>query len=379
MNFQAPTAFATFYTRGGTFTSDANGLISGATGIALQDLLASGCVPVTVSPVANFRNILDGGDFTVNPWQRNIPGLASAGVISSAISNTVTYFADRFFAVGGASSSILMAQVADTTVPGFSQSLLYTRSSGNSNTAALSFGQVVESLDTIKLQGQTVTLSFWARTAANYSGGALSVTLACGTGSNQSAANLVAGSWTNQANVISATQVLNGSMTRYSFTGVVPVNATQVGLLISWTPTGTAGTTDGIYYNGLQLEAGGLSVFEHRDVQVELEICQRYAWVIAEPAAGVVIGTGSVVTTNNEVWYLATPVQMRAAPTITTSAGTFKTNSTGTPTAATGLTGNATHTVNAIGLAATGTGTAGMGTLLQGGGGSGYIVANSDF
>jgi hypothetical protein len=59
--------------------------------------------------MANFRNLIDGGNFTVNPFQRNIPGLASGGVISSPISSTPTYFADRFFAVGGASSAILMA------------------------------------------------------------------------------------------------------------------------------------------------------------------------------------------------------------------------------------------------------------------------------
>src|ERR1700684_4623770 len=47
--------------------------------------------------LANPRNLIDGGDFSINPWQRNIPGLASGGVISTPISNTPTYFADRFF------------------------------------------------------------------------------------------------------------------------------------------------------------------------------------------------------------------------------------------------------------------------------------------
>jgi hypothetical protein len=32
--------------------------------------------------------------------------------------------------------------------------------------------------------------------------------------------------------------------------------------------------------------------FEHRDVQVELEICQRYVWLVNEPASGVVCGAG---------------------------------------------------------------------------------------
>jgi hypothetical protein len=60
--------------------------------------------------------------------------------------------------------------------------------------------------------------------------------------------------------------------------------------------------------------------------------------------------------------------------------GSFKVNSSGGGVvAATGLTGNATHTQNAIGLNATGTGTAGQGAQLQGGGGAGFIQANADF
>ena len=52
----------------------------------------------------NFINLLDGGDFTVNPWQRNVTGLASAGVIAAPVTSTPAYFADRWFAAGGASS-----------------------------------------------------------------------------------------------------------------------------------------------------------------------------------------------------------------------------------------------------------------------------------
>ena len=44
------------------------------------------------------RNLLDGSDFTTNPWQR--------GTSFTSIANTLTYTADRWFAVGGSSSSI---------------------------------------------------------------------------------------------------------------------------------------------------------------------------------------------------------------------------------------------------------------------------------
>lgn len=383
INFVAPAPYAQFTTRGGNYSADANGFIYGVLpGIAAADLSNAGCVAIAASIGANFRNLIDGGDFTVNPWQRNIPGLASGGVIAAAVTNTATYFADRFFAVGGASSSILMAQVADTTIAGFSQSLLVSRTAANTNTSAFNLGQVLETGDSVKCQGQTVTLSFWARNAANYSGGNLTVQLISGTGANQSAANMVATSWTGQANVINASQALSGSMTRYSFTGVVPATATQLGVLLAWTPVGTAGTVDGIYFNGFQLELGAsASAFEHRDAQLELDICQRFAWVIPEPAAGVVVGMGgAVAAANNQIYYLAPPIQMFKAPTVTVSAGTFKLTAGAAAATATGIATNAAvNTPSSIALVTTVTQSAGGAASLQGGGGSGYIVASADF
>lgn len=381
MNFLSP-APGTFATRGGTFTADINGVIANVTNVqAMIDLLASGCTPIVNTPFVNFRNMLLGGSFSTNPFQRNIPGLASAGVIAAAITNTVTYFADRFFAVGGASSSILMSLIADTAIAGFSQSLKVSRSVGNANLAVINFGQVLETIDSFRAQTQLVTLSFWAKAGANFSaaGALLAVQLISGTGSNQSAANMVAGSWTGQANAINATQALTTGMVRYSFTGIVPVGATQLGMLLSFTPVGTAGADDSFSIQGAQLEVGGLTPFEHRPAAVELELCQRYAFVVPEPANGNVVAVGSVTGANAETFVLPLPVPMRVAPTVTATVGTFKNNSaTGGVVAATGLAGS-TSSVNAAIVTATGTGTAGQAALLQGGGGTGSIVASAEF
>lgn len=372
-----------YATRGRTFQADANGVIatSNLTGLELNDLYASQVVPYGANPFANFRNLIDGGDFTVNPFQRNIAGLASGGVISSAISNTPTYFADRFFAVGGASSAILMALVSDTSVQGFSQSLKVSRQSGNTNNAPINFGQVIESADSIRLQGQQVTLSFWLKQGTNFSGSNLTAQIISGTGTNQSAANMAAGSWTGQNVVATAAQSLSTTMTRYSITGTVPAGATQAGVLFSYTPSGTAGADDSFTINGIQLELGGsASAFEHRDVQVELEICQRYAWVIPEPASNVIVGVGGAVSAaNSQVFYMATPVQFVKAPTVSVSAGTFKVAAAAAAAAATGLAAGSTHTVNAISLTTSLTQTVGLSATLQGGGGSGYIIASADF
>lgn len=380
INYLAPSPYASFVTRNGAFQADVNGLISNVgAGAQALDLLEEGCVPLAFNPFANFRNLIDGGDFSINPFQRNVPGLASGGVISTPIAATPTYFADRFFAVGGASSAILMSAVTDTSIPGFNQSLKISRQSGNANAATIYVGQIIETFDALRCQGQTVTLSFWAKSGANYSGGPLTVQVLYGSGVNQSAASLVASTWTGQATVLIATQTLTTGMTRYQFTGIVPANATQIGALLSFTPSGTAGADDSISINGVQLEIGAsASPFERIDAQVVLEICQRYAWLVPEPAANVVIGSGANTGASTQVFYMATPVQLLKAPAVTVSAGSFKTNQAGVATATT-ITPGATHTPNAISVNGNSAGTAGQATMLQGGGGTGWILASADF
>ncbi len=380
LNYLAPAPYASFVTRNGAFQADANGLISNVgSGVQAVDLIQVGCVPLAFNPFANFRNLIDGGDFSINPFQRNVPGLASGGVIVTPIAATPTYFADRFFACGGASSAIVTAVVSDTTVQGFNRSLKVSRKSGNNNLSTIFFGQVIETFDSLRCQGQTVTLSFWARSGATYSGGPLTAQVVEGNGTNQSAANLVAGTWTGASYVVNAQQTLTSTMTRYQFTGVVPSNSTQLGVLLSFTPSGTAGGDDSTVINGVQLEIGPqASPFERLDPLAVLEICQRYAWAIPEPAAGVVVGVGANTGAAAQVFYIATPVQLLKAPTVTVAAGSFKTNQAGTATATT-ITPGAAHTTNAISINGASAGTAGQATLLQGGGGSGWIIASADF
>jgi hypothetical protein len=71
---------------------------------------------------------------------------------------------------------------------------------------------------------------------------------------------------------------------------------------------------------------------------------------------------------------------MRAAPTVTLSAGGFRFNIAGTPTAVGGgFAAGSTHTPNMITVVGTVTATSGQATALQGNGSTGYIVASADF
>jgi hypothetical protein len=333
---------------------------------------------VVPSTLANFRNLIDGGDMTTNPAQRGTSQAAD-------IANVLTYGPDRFAFKGGASSTINWSIVTDTNVAGFSKSLKWQRKSGNADVAAFNLIQVVETADAVRTQGQNVVVSFWARTGANYSGGNLTVKVITGTGTDDTANNALAGSWAGQANVVNSTQALTSTMTRYSFSGAVPAGCKQLAVQLQWTPAGTAGADDSVILNGVQLEVGSAeTTFEHRDVQVELEICQRYFWQINEPAASVVLGIGQCTTTTLATIQINLPVQMRTAPSVSVTKGSIGvTVAAGTNQGLTTLAAAAAgHTVNAIGLTATASAAnlvAGNATQLIGNAGVGLVAASADY
>lgn len=346
-----------------------------------------------------YRNLIDGGDFTVNPWQRG-NGFAT-------ISNTVTYTADRWFAFGGgASQSISVSSQAVSSVAGFTGALQVMRTSATSNTASINIAQAFETYDTIRLQGQQVTISFWAAagTAFSAANSTLTVQLISGQGTNQTAASMSVGSWTSQVSFLSQSQAITSTATRYEFTGTVPAATTQLGIQIGYTPVAsTTALQDFFQLQGVQLEvtqgttasngvtvAGGTGinstgslagVFEHRDIACELELCQRYAWQFTEPASGVIVATGQNVSTTAAQFLLSTPVQMRAAPTVTAVLGAFKVQSSAGASIAVGtIAGLASgHSTNGVGILYTSTGLlTGLANQLIGSNGGGSILASSD-
>jgi hypothetical protein len=347
---------------------------------------------------SNFRNLADGGDFTINPWQR--------GASFTGITNSITYTADRWFAVGGGSSSIsvLRQSISSPALPGFGKTLQFGRASGNANTAVITLGQVLETNDVIRLQGQQVTLSFWALVGANWSPatGALNVQMNSGTGTDEGSSSMMSGGWAGFTSLTVTPNQQNGagqstaaaanygqSITntaawkQYSFTATIPSTATEFGFQFNVTPAGTAGANDWIAFAGVQLELGSAATaFEHRDIQVELEICQRYCWVIPEPANNVLVGVGgTTAAANSQNFLFYTPVQMRAAPSLSgfgsVTTGGFKVAAGGAAATAT-ISAGTTHTANQITVTSAVTQSAGQVAHLQGGGGAGSIVASAD-
>jgi hypothetical protein len=352
-------------------------------------------------------NSIIGGDYGTNPFQR---GTANATGVH--ISSTATYTADQTWMVGGASSSIDWSQQtsAADTPPRSGGSLRMQRTSGNTDTAAICWGHTFSSEESYRFQNHTAFYELWAQTGANYSGGAVTVSVYYGTGANQSTASLLAGSWTNQTTASAAT-IASGStpptitspttftptatQARFSMAFTVPLmvstsDVSQVGMKACWTPSGTAGANDWIEFSLEQLEVndtGSPGAFDHLPGSLTYVRAHKFLAVIPEPASGVGVGVGSTASTTTCSITIALPDIMIAAPTLS-FAGTALSASTWTVThvvTATALSTpylavNTANTPTAINLTATVASglTAGQACVLTGAGGGSKIVASAE-
>ena len=177
-------------------------------------------------------------------------------------------------------------------------------------------GQGFETSNSVPFAGKTVTLSFYARAGANFSSAsnALLVIIQNGTGTDQ---NVFVG-YTGNNNIIGQTKTLTTTWQRFTTTGIVPANATELGFQVSYTPTGTAGTNDYFEITGVQLEAGSTATSFSRaggDIQGELAKCQRYYWRNTADTIYSVFGTGTAESTTLVIISVPIPVTMRALPT----------------------------------------------------------------
>lgn len=357
-------------TLGGTLTQPTTATVS-ETGIST--------VGLSVDP----RNIIDCGDFTTNPFQG---GTSFNGNTSTVLT------ADRWLAIGGVASAWSVSKQTNTSVPGFGVALQWGRSSTDTHTTGLTLGQVLETADSIRLQGLPVTLSFWAQAGAGFAAGASTgvfsaVVAQSISGVDDTFAHLCSGAWTTVSNLISAAVTPTASAVRYGpFSGVVATNATQLGLTFSYVPAAgtTAAATENIQFMGVQLEVGGMTSFEHLDVAYVLETAQRYFIQLNEGTTGVITGTGLSFSTTTANILVPLPMTMRVAPTLTVAVGGFQVthgggvgvNITGAGSAA------AQNTANSVGVLATVAAglTAGQATTLIGRTtGNGSLKAYADY
>jgi hypothetical protein len=245
-----------------------------------------------------------------NVWQRgtSIASTAAAG----------DYTADRWQIAFGATGRTVTRQLTNdtTNLPNIQYCARVQRNSGQTSTTGLQFGQSFESINSIPLAGKSVTFSFYARAGANYSASSniLSAQFSSGTGTDQ---NLLTAGYTGSNNVVAANLTLTTTWQRFSYTGTVPITATEVGIQFIHNPTGTAGANDYFEVTGVQLEAGSVATAyapNGATYQAELAACQRYYIRTTSTGTDSNHGIGLANSTTN-AYIQANIAEMRVIPT----------------------------------------------------------------
>jgi hypothetical protein len=251
-------------------------------------------------------------------WQRGT---------SIAYSSGNPYTADRYtVAPSGAAITISRQATGDTTnLPFIQYCARIQRTAGNTVAGNNFFIQTLETANSIPYAGKTVTFSFYARKGANYSASSsiLSGALLSGTGTDQSIATGLTGS----TDVIVIGAALTTTWQRFTGTGTIPANATQIGFYTVANFTGTAGAADLYEVTGFQIDTGSVALpfrTYAATIQGELAACQRY-YYRATPASNYSnFAIGSAISTTGAMLQSKFPTTMRTRPTAIEYGGTIQ-------------------------------------------------------
>jgi len=249
---------------------------------------------------------------------------------SAALSTTASYVScDRWFA-GQETAAASTFGISSTGLGvGFAQQMALNRNNGSTGTGRIYAGQIIESNNLLDLQSKTITFSFTARAGTNFSAtsSSIQVQVYSGTTADQGLTSLQAGSWTGLTAPLDTTQVITTTNTTYSFSCAVPSGCKELAVFVRFTPTGTAGADDTLYFTNAQLEVGSQATsFDFRPYGTELQLCQRYLPAINSTSTNSIISGGYSYSATNAQVPVVLPVTPRVPPTGITSsaASTFQ-------------------------------------------------------
>jgi hypothetical protein len=237
-----------------------------------------------------------------------------------ALTTTAAYGSmDGWVALQATTASGIFNQVSDTAGNGATYNAKLGRNNAATTTGAITMAQAFESINSKPFAGKTVILSFYAKAGANLSSTSNNITykLAYGTGTDQSSSSLVSGTWTGYTNAISTTTAITTSWVKYQTSVALSSSATQLGIIITYTPTGTAGADDNIYISDVKLEVAQNAnttptVLQRNSYTQDLLECQRYLHIGL--AAIIMYGAGAGSFIDATTYF---PVTMRANPSVT--------------------------------------------------------------
>ena len=265
---------------------------------------------LAVAPYVAGKNFLINGGFDI--WQRGT---------SIGLTGTIGYTADRWslWETGaGLAATVSRQTTSDTTnLPNIQYCARVQRNSGNTDTNFLNFTQTLETVNSIPLASKTVTVSFYARKGANFSSSGSTVAFSLNSNTTTDATFTTQN--TGSTTVASGSITLSTTWQRFTATGTVPSNATQLSIQAYFQCSGTAGAADYWEIAGAQLELGSVPTPFSRaggSIGGELALCQRYLPAFRNDSAlPQDAGLGYAYGTNGVLYILKLPVTARTVPT----------------------------------------------------------------
>jgi len=212
----------------------------------------------------NGNAVINGG---MDIWQRGTSFTQTGGAIQ--------YTTDRWQAWATAAGTATTTS-RQTGTNGSQYALRFQRTAGNTNTGTIVLQTTLETAQSTPYAGKAITLSFYARKGADYSGASSQVEtrVIYGTGTDQNATG-----FTGSTNAISQMTTLTTSWQRFQYTTTLSATATELAVQFVWAGVGTAGTNDYFEITQVQLEEGSIATPFKRSggtIQGELAACQRY-------------------------------------------------------------------------------------------------------
>lgn len=213
-------------------------------------------------------NILINGDMAIAQRQ-----------LSVALSTSGNFVADRWNTFISGTTAGTTSQNSASGLNGLPSFSRVQRTAGNTGTGFLNIAQTIETPVAKKLQGRFLTLSFWARAGANFSGtsSGLSITVTTGTGTDETPRS----NYTGQSlplQIAASGNVISTAWKQYSYSVLMPANTNEACVTFAYAGTGTAGANDYFDITGVSLNEGGLQPYANatNSFQEELALCQRF-------------------------------------------------------------------------------------------------------
>lgn len=280
------------------------GVTSSQFTIASTPVTGSGTITANLPASIAGRNLLLNGDCSV--WQRTTGG---TGSIAVAASTTNAKVADGYYFTTGANEACTVSQQAGATSGRYYIRL--QRNSGQTGTTIMRFSQTLTRSQSVGLGGLVVTLSFVGLCGADFSPTSQHITVAVNTGTGTTDVTGSPTFATGNSADISQTATLTTSAQTFTYTSTtLGSSVTQLAVVISWTPVGTASTNDWAEFSDIKVEVGALATpFERKSFAQNWKDCmyfyqKSFNYTVA-PAQNA--GTG-----NGELYLVATNVAAAA-------------------------------------------------------------------